>query len=68
MVIPLLSGLLFSLCLPPFNHEQNILLAPFPFLGFAILIPLLLSVQTPFKRAIVHTYLFSITAALSQFY
>ncbi len=67
--IPLLSGLLFSLCLPPFNHELNLLLAPFPFLGFAVLIPLLaFSVQKPFKRAIVHTYLFSVTAALSQFY
>lgn len=67
--VPLLSGLLFSFCLPPFNHEAHWLLAPFPFLTFVALIPFFyFARQRPLKKALFNTYLYSYTMALGQFF
>ncbi|MDO5576739.1 MAG: hypothetical protein Q4F84_06635, partial [Fibrobacter sp.] len=67
--IPLVSGIFFSLCFPPFNHESHLLFSFFPFLSFVILIPLFgFALQKPFKRAVLHTYLYSYSASLSQYY
>ena len=66
---PLISGLLFSLCYPPFNADSHWLLFPFPFLSFGILLPLLgLSLQKPFKRAVFHCYLYSFALSIGQYY
>ena len=67
--IPLITGLSFALCLPPFNHEYNPVFAPFPLLSFVILIPLMFfSMLKPFKKAVLFTFLYSFSAALVQFY
>lgn len=67
--VPLAIGLPFSLCLPPFNHEFHGAFALFPFFSFIALLPLFLfALQQPRKRAIVHTFLFSFTASLGQYY
>ncbi len=67
--VPLTAGFSFSLCLPPFNHELSPSLLLFPFLSFIILIPLLgFSVQKSFRRSLLHTYLFSVSASLGQYY
>src|SRR5690554_5471751 len=67
--LPLVCGILFSLCLPPFNHEFHPLFSLFPFLNFVVLIPLLgFASQKSFRRAAFHTYLFSFAASLSQYY
>jgi apolipoprotein N-acyltransferase len=67
--IPLVAGLLFSAPFAPFNHETHPALFFFPLLVFAICAPLFaFSVQQPLKRAILHTYLFSFSASLTQFY
>ncbi len=67
--IPLITGFTFALCLPPFNHEFKWFFAPFPFLSFVILIPLMsFSLIKPFKKAVLFTFLYSVSAALVQFY
>lgn len=67
--IPLVSGIFFSLCFPPFNHESHLLFSFFPFLSFVVLIPLFgFASQKSFKRAVWHTYLYSYSASLSQYY
>lgn len=67
--IPLITGLSFALCLPPFNHDCNLFFAPFPLLSFVILIPLMFfSMLKPLKKAVLFTFLYSFSAALVQFY
>ncbi len=67
--LPLLCGLFFSIGHPPFNHETHPLLFPFPFLVFVTTIPLFIfSLERKIKRAVLKTYLFGITASLTQFY
>lgn len=67
--LPLISGLMFSLCFPPFNADTHWLLFPFPLLSFGILLPLLgFSVQKPFKMAVFHCYLYSFALSLGQYY
>lgn len=67
--MPLVSGLLYSIALPPFNHEFNPALALFPLVGFATLVPLVaFALQRSFKRAFLHSFLFGFTAALGQYY
>jgi len=57
------------LSLPPFNHEFHWLFSFFPLLSLIILIPLFFfSIQTNTKRAVAHTYLYSLTAAMGQYY
>lgn len=67
--IPLLTGLPFSLCLPPFNHEFHPLFSFFPFFSFIALIPLLFfSLRKPRQKAVLHTYLFSCMVTLGQYF
>jgi len=67
--IPLLCGLLYSLCLPPFGGTLHIALAPMPLLAFAALIPLFyFATRMPRRRAFVHTYLHCAAMTLGQYY
>lgn len=67
--LPLITGLFYSLCHAPFNHETHPVFFFFPFLSFVIFIPLFFfSLEEPLKRAVLKTYLFGITASLTQFY
>lgn len=67
--MPLVAGALYSIALPPFNHEFNPVLAVFPFFGFATLVPLVaFALQKSFKRAFFHSFLYGFTAALGQYY
>ena len=67
--LPLITGLPFSFCLPPFNHELHWIFSPFPFLSFIALLPFLFfSVQQSRGRAILHTYLFSCSVTLGQYF
>ncbi len=67
--LPLVCGLFYSLCQPPFNHESHPALAVFPFASFVLLIPLFVfALEQPFKRALFKTYLFGIPASITQFY
>lgn len=66
---PLIAGLFFSLCFPPFNADTHWLLFPLPFLSFGILLPLLgFSVQKSLKLAVFQCYLFSFALSLGQYY
>ncbi len=66
---PAVVGLLYTIPFAPFNHELHPALFAFPLFVFIILIPLFaFAVQQPLKRAVLHTYLFSFTASLTQFY
>jgi apolipoprotein N-acyltransferase len=67
--IPLITGVPFSLCLPPFNHEFHPLFALFPFFSFFALMPLLFfSLRKPRGRAVLHVYLFSCMVTLGQYF
>jgi apolipoprotein N-acyltransferase len=67
--MPLCAGVLYSVALPPLNHETHWSLALFPFLSFVILLPLAaFAVQRSFKRAVLHTFLYGYTAALGQYH
>lgn len=66
---PIITGLSFSLCFPPFNSDTHWLLTPMPLLSFIILIPLLgFSIQNSFKKAFFQSYLYSFSVALGQYY
>ncbi len=66
---PILFGTLYSLCFPPFNYTFHFIFAPFPLLGFVMLIPLLqISRAAGVKKSIGLGYLYGIAASLSQFY
>lgn len=63
--LPLLAGIPFSLCLPPFNHEFNPAFSLFPFLSFVSLLPLFyFATRKPVGRAMLHTFLYSYTVGL----
>lgn len=67
--LPLVCGIFYTICHPPFNHETHPILFVFPFTSFFVVVPLFLfSIQNPLKKALLYTYLFGITASLSQFY
>jgi len=67
--VPLLAGALYSIALPPFNHEFNPIFFLFPLLVFAVLVPLAaIASQPSFKRAFFHTFLYGFTASLGQYY
>lgn len=67
--VPLVSGLIFAFALPPFNHEAHWLFFGFPLLSFLMLVPMMaFALQKTAKRAVLHVYLFGISASLSQFY
>ncbi|MBD3317169.1 MAG: hypothetical protein GF344_15390, partial [Chitinivibrionales bacterium] len=67
--LPLALGLLYSLCLPPFNHQTHPLLAVFPLLGFGVVVPLMaFAAGSNRRRALFHAYLYGIGASISQFY
>jgi apolipoprotein N-acyltransferase len=67
--MPLIAGLLYSLALPPFNHETHWSLFLFPLFSFIILLPLFaFAVQPSFKRAVLHMYLYGFTAAFGQYH
>jgi apolipoprotein N-acyltransferase len=67
--IPLAGGLLYPLALPPFNHEFSPVFALFPFLSFAVLLPLFAAAsQKSFRRALLHSFLFGFAASLGQVY
>jgi apolipoprotein N-acyltransferase len=67
--MPVVAGAVYSLALPPFNHEAHWALSLFPLLGFFILLPLFTCATQPSaKRAVVHSYVYGYFAALGQFY
>jgi len=67
--VPLITGLFFALCLPPFNSDFNPLFFLFPLISFVILIPLMFfALLNPLKKAILYTFLYSFSAAMVQFY
>jgi apolipoprotein N-acyltransferase len=67
--IPILCGLLYSLCLPPFSGVLHPVFTPMPLLAFAALIPLFyFSTRTPRRRALIHTYLHCGAMTLGQYY
>lgn len=67
--MPLVAGALYSIALPPFNHEFNPAFFLFPVLGFATLVPLAaFATQKPFKRAFFHMFLYGYAAAFGQYY
>lgn len=64
-----LTGLLFYLGHPPFNHESSPFFVLFPFLGFISLIPLFaFSVRRSFKESMVAVYIFGLAASATQIY
>lgn len=66
---PFVTGALYGLALPPFNHETHSLFAGFPFLIFFVLIPLFgFSVLNPRKKALRQSYFFGIAASATQLY
>jgi len=67
--IPIVCGLLYSLCLPPFSGMLHIALTPMPLLAFAALIPLFyFATRAPRRRALIHTYLHCAAMTLGQYY
>ncbi|MDG5814040.1 apolipoprotein N-acyltransferase [Chitinispirillales bacterium ANBcel5] len=67
--LALLSGLMYPLALPPFNSELHPAFTFFPLISVVALIPLFFLVtRTPLKRALFHTFLFSFSLCLGQFY
>lgn len=64
-----LTGLLFYLGQPPFNHESSPILALFPFISFISLIPLFeFSVRRSFKESMIAVYIFGLAASATQIY
>jgi apolipoprotein N-acyltransferase len=67
--LPLAAGCLYSLALPPFNHETHWSLSLFPLLNFVVLIPLFaFAVHPSLKKSVLHSYLYGYTAALGQYH
>ncbi|HEX2958416.1 MAG TPA: apolipoprotein N-acyltransferase [Chitinispirillaceae bacterium] len=67
--IPILTGLLFSLSQPPFNHTFNPVFAFFPLLSFIVIVPLFVfATHHSIKRAMVDSALFGFFASVSQYY
>lgn len=67
--IPVITGLLFSLSQPPFNHTFSPVFVLFPFLSFVILIPLMAFATEPsLKKAMIHSSLFGFFASISQYF
>jgi apolipoprotein N-acyltransferase len=67
--MPLAGGALYSIALPPFNHEFSPVFFFFPILGFVTLLPLVaIALQKPFKRAFFHLFLYGYAAAFGQYY
>jgi len=67
--IPILCGLLYSICLPPFSGMLHPIFTPMPLLAFTVLIPLFYFVtRTPRRRALIHTYLCCAAMTLGQYY
>ncbi|MFW5813226.1 MAG: apolipoprotein N-acyltransferase [Fibrobacterota bacterium] len=67
--LPIVSGLLFSLSLPPFNSMLHPLFTPFPLLSFVALVPLFFfATRRPRKKALSHSYIYSVFMALGQYY
>ncbi len=67
--LPIVSALLYPLCLPPFNKMLHPVFTFFPLLGFVSLIPLFFfATRKPFKKALFHTYLYCFTICLAQYY
>ena len=67
--IPLLCGLGYSLCLPPFSSLLHPALTPMPFLAFAALIPFFFfATRTPRRRAFIYTYIYCAAMVLGQHY
>ncbi len=67
--IPVITGILFSLSQPPFNHTFNPVFALFPLLSFIVLIPLFVfATHNSIKRAFVDSALFGFFASASQYY
>jgi apolipoprotein N-acyltransferase len=67
--IPLIAGIFYSICHPPFNHETHPFLFLCPWVAFVALVPLFAFATDPSrKRALRASYLYGITASLTQFY
>lgn len=67
--LPVVTGLGFLACLPPVNHETHALLAPMPLLSVVVLVPLLgFSLAASRRQAVVHSFLFGVSASASQYY
>jgi len=64
-----IAGLLYSLCLPPFNSMLHPIFTPMPLLSFAALIPFIYFATRPSrKRALIHTYIYCVSMSLAQYY
>jgi len=67
--IPILCGLFYSLCLPPFSGMSHPIFTPMPLLAFTVLIPIFyFATRTPRRRALIHTYICCGAMTLGQYY
>jgi apolipoprotein N-acyltransferase len=67
--VPIITGLLFSLSQPPFNHTFNPVFALFPLLSFIVIIPLFVfATHNSIQRAMIDSALFGFFASVSQYY
>jgi apolipoprotein N-acyltransferase len=67
--VPIITGLLFSLSQPPFNHTFNPVFVLFPLLSFIVIIPLFVfATHNSIKRSMVDSALFGFFASVSQYY
>jgi apolipoprotein N-acyltransferase len=67
--LPIITGIFYSIALPPFNHETHWIFSLFPLLNFLILIPLFgFAVDSSFKRSLVYMYLYGYLAAFGQYH
>ncbi|MFP4165110.1 MAG: apolipoprotein N-acyltransferase [Chitinispirillaceae bacterium] len=67
--LPIVSGLLFSLSLPPFNNMLHPVFSPFPLLVFVALVPFFFfATRKPRKRALIHSYIYCVFMAFGQYY
>jgi len=63
------AGVLFSLCMPPFNSTLHPAFTPMPLLAFAALVPFFFfATRRPRGRALIHTYIYCVTMSLAQYY
>jgi apolipoprotein N-acyltransferase len=65
--VPFITGFPFAVLLLPFNHEYHRALSFYPVFTFLGLAPLFFfATRQPLRRAILHTYLFSLPLAFGQ--
>jgi apolipoprotein N-acyltransferase len=67
--MPIVCGLSYSLCLPPFSNMLHPAFTLMPLSAFAALIPLFyFATREPRRRALFHTYLCCAAMTLGQYY